>query len=132
MRENEVIKNCNFACLEWMSKNLAFHLKGSMQIVGEISGSHGGVKATVFSFVASCSMVKFTEISEVLAASIMRVSSPFCQTTRRNNQGGSHFVRLFENRVSLLEVFRPEFCIHRNTGRWGVASRKGSEMTLSR
>jgi hypothetical protein len=46
----------------------------------------------VFWAVAPCSLVKFTDVSEVLAASIIRaIVLMMDQTTRRNNPKDSHF-----------------------------------------
>jgi hypothetical protein len=50
------------------------------------------MKMAVFWVVASCSLAKFTDVSEVLAASIITSEMPvnFYQTTQRNNPADSH------------------------------------------
>jgi hypothetical protein len=63
------------------------------------------MKMAVFWVVAPCGMVKFTDVSEVLAASIMKATViNFYQTTRRNNPEERHFHnRRHENLKSHLE-----------------------------
>jgi hypothetical protein len=53
------------------------------------------VKMDVFWVVTPYSLVEFTDVSEMLAVSIIRAHRPetsvnFCQTTRRNNSEDSH------------------------------------------
>jgi hypothetical protein len=66
------------------------------------------MKTAVFWFVAPCSMVKFNNVSEVLAASVIRAISPessvnVYQTTRRNNPEDRHiFPILFKESESAL------------------------------
>jgi hypothetical protein len=65
------------------------------------------MKMTTFWIVAPCSLVEVADVSDVLAASIIRAMSTYCpddggssfyQTTRRNNPEGSHpHIRRLEN-----------------------------------
>jgi hypothetical protein len=90
-------------------------MKSEGSLSCEISGSHGGDYEDVFWVVAPCSLVEFTDVSEVLAASIIRAimmeavstsqtSVNFYQTTRRNNPEDSHLRSLSCSQEPALHV----------------------------
>jgi hypothetical protein len=88
-----------------MNEDLKFKVLTAvkMSIVRFQALAGASMKMAAFWVVVPCSLVKFTDVSEVLAASIIRAislimeaantsetSADFCQTTRCNNPEDSH------------------------------------------